>query len=313
MDIENNNHAFAHEFFKSLQSLNISVSIASSPMVPDSLAAVLGVDQETKEITQLSAVGCSDDERYSGEWRAENYAAVTLLSIIGCLILVGSLMDLYDRFPIGGNPDLSDVKKPAAGLGYKILTAFSAVTNLEFIFKRFPVSGKGQRLSCLEGMRAISMTWVILGHNFAFGATMLRVRNPAFMNQIYNKQTGPAIEAIMEGELSVDTFLFIGATLVSYLLLKELDRSNGWFHGRGAVRMALFYINRYLRSALRFTTARVGVEPGLQDQHPLRPRADGLYRHRAPRPGHPAHLHPQLRLGGGALLQAVLVATPHLL
>ena len=253
MDIENNNHAFAHEFFKSLQALNISVSIASSPMVPDSLAAVLGVDQETKEITQLSAVGCSDDERYSGEWRAENYAAVTLLSIIGCLILVGSLMDLYDRFPIGGKPDLSDVKKPAAGLGYKILTAFSAVTNLEYIFKRSPVSGKGQRLSCLEGMRAISMTWVILGHNFAFGATMLRVRNPAFMNQIYNKQTGPAIEAIMEGELSVDTFLFIGATLVSYLLLKELDRSNGWFHGRGAVRMALFYINRYLRSASHIT------------------------------------------------------------
>ena len=51
----------------------------------------------------------------------------------------------------------------------------------------------------------------------------------------------------------MDTFLFIGATLVSYLLLKELDRSNGWFNGRGAVRMALFYINRYLRSASHIT------------------------------------------------------------
>ena len=219
MDIENNNHAFAHEFFKSLQSLNISVSIASSPMVPDSLAAVLGVDQETREITQLSAVGCSDDERYSGEWRAENYAAVTLLSIIGCLILVGSLMDLYDRFPIGGKPNLSDVKKPAAGLGYKILTAFSAVTNLEYIFKRSPVSGKGQRLSCLEGMRAISMTWVILGHTFYFAMPYLD--NPVWaLDKIQNSWS---MEGVVQGPFSVDSFFFLSGLLVSYIFLKRRD------------------------------------------------------------------------------------------
>ena len=31
------------------------------------------------------------------------------------------------------------------------------------------------RLDCLEGMRAISMTWVILGHNFGFGGFWLHI------------------------------------------------------------------------------------------------------------------------------------------
>ena len=34
----------------------------------------------------------------------------------------------------------------------------------------------------------------------------------------------------MQGEFSVDSFFFIGATLLSYLLLKDLDKTNGWFN-----------------------------------------------------------------------------------
>ena len=60
----------------------------------------------------------------------------------------------------------------------------------------------------------------------------------------------------------MDTFLFIGATLVSYLLLKDLDKSNGWFHGKGGVRMFLFYLNRYLRLSIPYALA-IGVYVGV--------------------------------------------------
>ena len=66
----------------------------------------------------------------------------------------------------------------------------------------------------------------------------------------------------LSGEFSVDTFLFIGATLVSYLLLKDLDKSNGWFHGKGGVRMFLFYLNRYLRLSIPYALA-IGVYVGV--------------------------------------------------
>ena len=60
----------------------------------------------------------------------------------------------------------------------------------------------------------------------------------------------------------MDTFLFIGATLVSYLLLKDLDKSNGWFHVKGGVRMFLFYLNRYLRLSIPYALA-IGVYVGV--------------------------------------------------
>ena len=60
----------------------------------------------------------------------------------------------------------------------------------------------------------------------------------------------------------MDTFLFIGATLVSYLLLKDLDKSDGWIHGKGAVRMFLFYLNRYLRLSIPYALT-IGVYVGI--------------------------------------------------
>ena len=56
--------------------------------------------------------------------------------------------------------------------------------------------------------------------------------------------------------------MFIGATLVSYLLLKDLDKSNGWFHIKGGVRMFLFYLNRYLRLSIPYALA-IGVYVGV--------------------------------------------------
>ena len=67
------------------------------------------------------------------------------------------------------------------------------------------------------------MTWVILGHHFSFGETALHVKNMVFANTVrYAHGAGIMFEAVLQGEYSVDTFLFIGATLLSYLLLKDL-------------------------------------------------------------------------------------------
>ena len=69
----------------------------------------------------------------------------------------------------------------------------------------------------------------------------------------------------------MDTFLFIGATLLSFLLLKDLDKSNGWFSsGAGFVRMILFYVNRYLRITIPYALAMavfIGVIPLVLTDH----------------------------------------------
>ncbi len=49
------------------------------------------------------------------------------------------------------------------------------------------------------------------------------------------------METIINATVSVDTFFLMSGLLVSYLLLRELDRSGGKFN------VALFYLHRYLR------------------------------------------------------------------
>lgn len=49
------------------------------------------------------------------------------------------------------------------------------------------------------------------------------------------------MQGLFNGTVSVDTFFLLGGLLVSYLMLKELDRSKGKFN------FGLFYLHRYLR------------------------------------------------------------------
>ena len=243
-DISMNNIAFSYDtIFKYDQ--NGTHIAAFAPLVPYPIDPTFWT------------AGCSDDNKYSGEWKTENYVVVYyILTILGFFILVGTAADILGRFLF---------KIQDHGLGYDLLTAFSLMSNMEFIFQSTPRKGSN-RLDCFDGMRAISMTWVILCHNFMNGNSVLHARNKEYTISISSSSADNslAFEPIKNGQFSVDTFLFIGATLLSYLLLKDLDKSNGWFHAKGLIRMFLFYANRYLRITIPLALAiavLVGVMP----------------------------------------------------
>ena len=273
-EIETNNRIFAEYLFK----YNLVMpTIVPTPRIPDSFLFPNGIPENEDELNKLlhvqsTAVGCSDDEKYSGNWNPENYAIVLLVSSIGFFIFVGTLVELLERVPYINNFHTNDDNSNQS-FGFRILTSFSVISNLEFIFQPSNNRSKGQRLNCLEGMRAISMTWVILGHNFGFGAQLLTYRNKMYSNQVSAREVGGiALEAIKQGAFSVDSFLFIGATILSFLLLGNLDKSNGWFHGKGIIRMVLFYVNRYLRISVPFGLV-IGIYIGLLPlilTHPMR-------------------------------------------
>ena len=61
--------------------------ISQSPLVPPYMGEFLQTDQEFIDQVLLSSVGCSNDERYNEEWKAENYIMVTLLSVIGTFMI----------------------------------------------------------------------------------------------------------------------------------------------------------------------------------------------------------------------------------
>ena len=96
-----------------------------------------------------------------------------------------------------------------------LLHAFSVKRNLPKIFN---ITGTSEGdLSCVHGIRFLSMTWVILGHTFYF--SLPYVDNPVWaLNIIKNSWT---MEAVEQGLFSVDSFFFLSGLLVSYIFLRR--------------------------------------------------------------------------------------------
>ena len=71
-----------------------------APQLSDAFADLvigLGLPASNTKQYQRGVVGCSDDVRYSDQWKAESYVMVTILAIIGTLILIGTLMESIER------------------------------------------------------------------------------------------------------------------------------------------------------------------------------------------------------------------------
>ena len=132
--------------------------VAPSPLINDYLAELAGIEEEMAAKFRATSVGCSDD--YSGHyWGTESLVMLLVLATIGVLILLGTVLDFYQANYHTPALDLIENKPP--GLAAGIIKSFSLIENIKFILGK--PSDSSQRLGCLEGMRSLSMTWVILG------------------------------------------------------------------------------------------------------------------------------------------------------
>ncbi|KAF2898405.1 hypothetical protein ILUMI_07770 [Ignelater luminosus] len=119
--------------------------------------------------------------------------------------------------------------KPA----HPFLTAFSLITNTKKLLQT--TSGSGQ-ISCLHGIRVISMMWVIFGHRYAISSTMPIVNPASMLEWFLNKEN----MIVLGGTVSVDTFFLLGGLLVSYGFL--VATSKGF-----KFNIFIYYFHRFLR------------------------------------------------------------------
>ncbi|XP_058833255.1 nose resistant to fluoxetine protein 6-like isoform X2 [Topomyia yanbarensis] len=116
----------------------------------------------------------------------------------------------------------------------QVLKSFSIVENLR---KLGQDSKDDHGLGCINGIKALSMVFILGGHALLFivGGAMY---NPGF----YGEQVKLLRNAILlNSPLLVDTFLLLSGFLFARLLLIELDKR------RGRVNFAVIYIFRYIR------------------------------------------------------------------
>ncbi|CAL1534642.1 unnamed protein product [Lymnaea stagnalis] len=136
-------------------------------------------------------------------------------------------------------------KETTSLLGYKeakrtnvladILLAFSVLTNGPKLLSTAQPPGT---LTAINGIRFLSMAWVIIGHTFNVALSILG-NTPLF--EIRDHLNRWTFDAIANASVSVDTFFTLSGLLVAYVASKELMKK-GW-----KINWARFYFHRYWR------------------------------------------------------------------
>lgn len=114
----------------------------------------------------------------------------------------------------------------------RICRVFSVVSNGKKLFGTETAVGP---LACLNGLRVMSMWWVILGHTYAFAVYVSD--NMAEAANFIKRFT---FQPILNGTFSVDSFFFLSGLLVAYLALKEISE-------KGGLNWAYYVLHRYWR------------------------------------------------------------------
>ncbi|KAL4219113.1 hypothetical protein ACF0H5_021696 [Mactra antiquata] len=141
--------------------------------------------------------------------------------------------------PEVSRPELEDKKddkkyvyKPS--IVGKALLSFSIYTNAEKILNTDQPSGT---LTSINGIRFISMTWVILGHTYSFGTRYVD-NYFLFASDVYSRLS---FQAISNATVSVDTFFVLSGLLVGYLALIEMGKKGGPLK----INWLMFYFHRF--------------------------------------------------------------------
>ncbi|XP_078490206.1 LOW QUALITY PROTEIN: O-acyltransferase like protein-like [Ciona intestinalis] len=165
--------------------------------------------------------------------------AIVICCLFLVLVIIGTAYEFYTTNSVQSvrYQDHSTNKphrKQQAETIWKVLSCFSMISNAKLLTS---MKVKEGTLPVLDGLRALSTTWVIVAH--VLYIPMNAIDNPVYSNDYY-KAHGE-VQALSNGTFSVDSFFFLSGLLVTYLGIKHLNKSNG------KINIPLMYLQRYIR------------------------------------------------------------------
>ncbi|XP_041476434.1 nose resistant to fluoxetine protein 6-like [Lytechinus variegatus] len=122
---------------------------------------------------------------------------------------------------------------------HAVMMSFSAINNCN---KLLSAKKRNNNLGVLNGLRVLSMFWVILGHSAAF--YIGRLHNPM---ETFEITASLGFLAIINSSVSVDTFFVLSGFLVTYLTLRQIDSVRKRSTTQWAGFWSLFYFHRWWR------------------------------------------------------------------
>jgi peptidoglycan/LPS O-acetylase OafA/YrhL len=126
------------------------------------------------------------------------------------------------------------IKKQPKVRWHEFITAFSLYKTVPTLLatKLAPTV-----ITSMNGLRVISMFWVILGHTYVW-SLQFGVDNMKSFQSLVRRFS---FQAVLNGTFSVDSFFFLSGVLVAYLTLRQMKKRKGRFP------FLHYYLHRYLR------------------------------------------------------------------
>ncbi|PSN55353.1 Nose resistant to fluoxetine protein 6 [Blattella germanica] len=147
-----------------------------------------------------------------------------LIAVVSTLLLGSTFLDLY----------LKIKKRVADKHGkYALMTSFSLQKNGNTLLNTRTTA---DTITCLFGLRFLSMAWIILGHTFYMKAISPSVNQEAIIE--YDPNASSML--LLNATVSTDTFLLLSGTLLSHIFLRK-------WNDRPTLNVYKFYLLRYIR------------------------------------------------------------------
>ncbi|XP_022209524.2 nose resistant to fluoxetine protein 6-like [Drosophila obscura] len=160
----------------------------------------------------------------SKPWDGMTIFTVVLLGLMGSIV---ALCTLYDYFC---SQDQSE------GLP-TVVKIFSARASSRAIFRVVDSKSNPNIISCLDGIRCMSLIWVVFGHEYGFALASPNINSI----HMFYWAVEPFASFVLHGYFSVDSFFFIGGLLVAMVALRSMDKS------KGKLNVPLMYLHRFIR------------------------------------------------------------------
>ncbi len=169
------------------------------------------------------------------------YAAVVVFSAIAALMLLGTMVDVYQqiyRKVAAGRGGELETDPGAEHFASRLLKCFSVDVNGKKVLNTDISSANADYLDCVDGIRVLSMLWIILGHTY-FVATSLYLRNPMKKFNLYYGHSTVGYEVILNSQMSVDSFFFLSGLLVAYFAFQQMEKKR--------FNIVIYYVHRFIR------------------------------------------------------------------
>ena len=148
-----------------------------------------------------------------------------------------SSVEEYTRLPDSFYASVEPVREPSFLV--KLLMCFSLYTNAKklFVSRSSEKMGERETMDIFNGVRVMSMGWVVYGHVFLIRIAYTVLSNPENVNDWLKDPKGIMIYGAF---YAVDTFFWLSGFLMAYFFIME-------YNTKGKMNWPYIYIHRFYR------------------------------------------------------------------